>query len=143
MKKLYGMLLTLAVLLVPTTAFAQEVDPNDLGELINVAITAAKGGDWSLLISVVLMFLVYLATKVSFIKNWLPKAARPWVVAISGVVLAIAVTASTTGDWLSAAFNGLVTGAAATGLWELVGKKFLGGGAKDEPSDEEDVPVEE
>ena len=54
-----------------------------------------------------------------------PKAAKPWVAAVAGVLAAIATTVITTGDWLSAVLNGLVTGAAATGLWELIGKRFL------------------
>jgi hypothetical protein len=115
-----------------------QIDPNSLGDLVPALVEAVKGGNWSLVVSVALMLVVFALTKIPFVRDWLPKAAKPWVVAISGVVLAVATTAATTGDWWAAAFNGLVMGTAATGLWELVGKRLF---EKDEAVDE--PPAEE
>lgn len=121
-------LLALAILAVPSTALAQDVDPDSLGDLVPALVAAVQGGQWSLVVSLALMVLVFLATKIPFIKEWLPRAALPWVSAVSAVVMSVAVTAMTSGDWLAAVLNGLVTGAAASGFWSLVGKRVLGGG---------------
>jgi len=133
-------LFTLVALLVPVLAFAQDAAPEatevpaeDFGELVNMMITAAKGGEWSLFVAALIMVLVFLATKIKFIDNLLPASAKPWVAAVAGVLGAVATVAMTTGDWLQAVLSGLVTGAAASGLWELIGKRIL---KKDAPAEE-------
>ena len=138
-------LFTLVALLVPVLAFAQDVGPalepvphlapaEDFGELLNMLIEAAKGGEWSIFVAALIMVLVFLATKIKFIDNLLPAKAKPWVAAVAGVLGAVATVAMTTGDWLQAVLSGLVTGAAASGLWELIGKRFL---KKDAPATDE------
>jgi len=134
-------LFTLVALLVPVLAFAQDAAPEatevpaeDFGELVNMMITAAKGGEWSLFVAALIMVLVFLATKIKFIDNLLPASAKPWVAAVAGVLGAVATVAMTTGDWLQAVLSGLVTGAAASGLWELIGKRIL---KKDAPATDE------
>lgn len=123
-------------MLVPSLAFAQDVAPTapevDINELISMLVTAAKGGEWSLFVAALIMVLVFLTTKVKFIDNLLPNSAKPWVAAVAGMFAAVAMTFITTGSWLTAVFSGLGTGMAATGLWELVGKRFL----KKEPASE-------
>ena len=133
-------LFTLVALLVPVLAFAQDAAPEatevpaeDFGELVNMMISAAKGGEWSLFVAALIMVLVFLATKIKFIDNLLPASAKPWVAAVAGVLGAVATVAMTTGDWLQAVLSGLVTGAAASGLWELIGKRIL---KKDAPAEE-------
>lgn len=133
-------LFTLVALLVPVLAFAQDAAPEateapteDFGELLNMMIAAAKGGEWSLFVAALIMVLVFLATKIKFIDNLLPAKAKPWVAAVAGVLGAVATVAMTTGDWLQAVLSGLVTGAAASGLWELIGKRIL---KKDAPAEE-------
>lgn len=133
----------LAAMLVPTLAFAQDaaepaadVSMDELNQFIQMMITAAKGEEWSIFVAALIMVLVFLATKIKFVDNLLPKAARPWVAAVAGVLAAVATTVITTGDWLKAVLSGLVTGTAATGLWELVGKKLL---KKKEPAPEGDA----
>jgi len=134
-------LFTLVALLVPVLAFAQDAAPEatevpaeDFGELLNMLIEAAKGGEWSIFVAALIMVLVFLATKIKFIDNLLPAKAKPWVAAVAGVLGAVATVAMTTGDWLQAVLSGLVTGAAASGLWELIGKRFL---KKDAPATDE------
>ena len=133
-------LFTLVALLVPVLAFAQDAAPEatevpaeDFGELLNVLIEAGKGGEWSIFVAALIMVLVFLATKIKFIDNLLPAKAKPWVAAVAGVLGAVATVAMTTGDWLQAVLSGLVTGAAASGLWELIGKRIL---KKDAPAEE-------
>lgn len=104
--------------------FLQALGDNPL-ELVPAIIEAAKGGQWSLFASMLIMLLVFLMTKVEFIAKALPDAAKPWVAAAAGVLAAVGATAATTGNWGQAIMSGLVTGAAASGLWELVGKKLL------------------
>lgn len=134
-------LFTLVALLVPVLAFAQDAAPEateapteDFGELLNMLIEAAKGGEWSIFVAALIMVLVFLATKIKFIDNLLPAKAKPWVAAVAGVLGAVATVAMTTGDWLQAVLSGLVTGAAASGLWELIGKRIL---KKDAPATDE------
>lgn len=120
--------LALVALAIPAAAFAQEAGDASVDELtgfIEMMINAAKGGEWSIFVAALIMVLVFLATKIQFIDNILPKEAKPWVAAVAGVLAAVATTVITTGDWLTAILSGLVTGAAATGLWELIGKRFL------------------
>lgn len=123
MKKwLFGLFL----LAIPSVALAQEVpNPDDLGALVDGLVEAVKGSEWSVVVSLALMIAIFLLTKVPVVRDWLPAKARPWVAAIAGVVLAVVTTALTTGDWLTAALNGLTTGAAASGLWSLIGKRLL------------------
>lgn len=125
---MFRLMVMLFVLGMPLTALAQdasEAAPDGIEEMVQMLISAAKGGEWSVFASVLIMILVFLVTKVKFIKNWLPKEAKPWVAAVAGVLTSIAATVLSTGDWLQAILHGLVTGAAATGLWELIGKRFL------------------
>lgn len=126
-------LFALVALLVPALAFAQDAAPEaaeapateDLNELINLMISSAQGGEWSIFVAALIMVLVFLLTKIKFIDNLMPKAAKPWVAAVAGVLAAVATSVIATGDWLQAILSGLVTGAAATGLWELIGKRVL------------------
>jgi len=88
-------------------------------------IAAAKGGEWSLFVAALIMVLVFLLTKVKFIDNLLPSASKPWIAAVAGILAAVATTVITTGNWLTAVLAGFTTGAAASGLWELIGKRIL------------------
>lgn len=129
MKTIKTTIFTLVAMLVPTLAFAQDAAPAapeaDVSEFVQMMITAAKGGEWSLFVAALIMVLVFLMTKVKFIGDLLPSAAKPWVAAVAGMLTAVATTVITTGNWLTAALAGFTTGAAAAGLWSLIGKKIL------------------
>lgn len=119
-----------ALCLIPSVVFAAEeaaeaVPPEELGDLISQLIAAAQGGQWSVFVALLIMVLVFLATKIEFIDNLIPNNAKPWVATVAGVLAAIASAAFTSGNWLQAILGGLVTGAAASGLWELIGKKVF------------------
>lgn len=129
MKTIKTTIFTLVALLVPALALAQDAAPAapeaDISEFVQMMITAAKGGEWSLFVAALIMVLVFLATKVKFIDNLLPTAAKPWVAAVAGILAAVATTVITTGNWLNAILAGFTVGAAASGLWELIGKRIL------------------
>jgi uncharacterized membrane protein len=136
MKTIKTTIFTLVAMLVPALAFAQDAAPAapeaDISEFVQMMITAAKGGEWSLFVAALIMVLVFLTTKVKFIDNLIPNKAKPWIAAVAGILAAVATTVITTGNWLTAVLAGLTTGAAATGLWELIGKRFL---KKDAPAE--------
>jgi hypothetical protein len=128
LNKLSALFLSLVVLAVPSLAFAQTAGAppsDDLGGMVSLIVDAAKGGQWGVFASLAIMILVFLATKVPFVQDWLPSAARPWVAAGAGVLGAVAATVLTTGDWVQAILSGFLTGAAASGLWSLVGRHVL------------------
>jgi len=124
MKKL--ILALTMVSLTPAVAFAQVAEA-ELGGLINGIIEAVKGGNWQLAASTGIMLCVFLATKTSLLP-WVKGKHAQWWAAGTGIASAFAATWATSGDWKAAAMNGLVTGAAASGLWSLVGKHLLNKG---------------
>jgi hypothetical protein len=95
---------------------------------------AAKGGNWGLALAGILMLLVWVLRK--FVVKTLSPAAMPWVAAIAGVVGAVAANVQAGESWGTAVMSGLMTGAAASGLYSLVGKKFLGTSSASSESEE-------
>lgn len=125
---------TLGVLLMPTFAFAQDdaapAVPEGL-DALGPLIAAAQGGEWSLFASLLIMVLVWLATKAPLIKDWIKGEAKIWTAAVAGMLAAVA-TSVLVGDthdvagWISAVLQGLSVGLAAGGLWSLIGRKIAG-----------------
>tara|TARA_R100001244_G_scaffold36778_3_gene33655 strand:- start:8060 stop:8491 length:432 start_codon:yes stop_codon:yes gene_type:complete len=119
-----------ASVFVPLTVFAQEAPApavEDGLDLVTVLISAAQGGQWSLFASVLIMFLVWLATRAPVLKDLIKGEAKIWVAAVAGVLAAVAASAViNNGDWLKAIIEGLSVGLAAGGLWSIVGRKILG-----------------
>lgn len=141
LKTIKASFFALVAMTIPAMAFAQDaaeaapdVSGEDLNQFITMMIEAAKGGEWSIFVAALIMVLVFLATKIKFVDNLLPAAAKPWVAAVAGVLAAVATTVITTGDWVKALLSGLVTGTAATGLWELIGKRLLKKKPTEEPA---------
>lgn len=133
MRKLLASLSLLAIGLVPSLALAQDAAapmPEGL-ELLGPIIEAAQGGKWSLFTSLLIMILVWLATKAPLIKDWIKGEAKIWVAAVAGMLSAFATSVyvgHTEGavDWLAAVLEGLSVGLAAGGLWSLIGRKIAG-----------------
>jgi hypothetical protein len=98
--------------------------PTDFGGLFNVVVDAAKGGHWSIFASALVMLLVFLVEKMPFVSDKIKGEKKVWVAACCGVLMAVATTAFTTGDWVKAVFDGLSIGLSATGLFELVKRKI-------------------
>ena len=119
-----------ASVFVPLTVFAQDVPApsvDDGLDLITALISAAQGGQWSLFASVLIMLLVWLATRAPYLRDLIKGEAKIWVAAAAGMLAAIAASAIVhKGDWLKAILAGLSVGLAAGGLWSIVGRKILG-----------------
>jgi hypothetical protein len=93
------------------------------GELIN----AIQQKHWGLAVGLGLTLLVFGLRKVKVLAK-VPAKALPWVTAVLGVLGYVAAALMVDGaDLMDAAMGGLMTGAAAVGLWEMVLKNFLGG----------------
>lgn len=107
-------------------AVAASVPSDNPVALFNALLEAFKGGHWSIFASVLIMGIVYAVEKVPFVSGMLKGRRKVWVAAIAGVLMAVATTAFTTGDWVRAAFDGLAAGLTATGLFELVRRKASG-----------------
>ncbi len=119
----------MVVSLFPVLVFAQ-TPPEGL-DAVGSIVEAAKGGKWSLFASLVIMLLVWAATKAPVIKDWVKGEARIWVAASAGVLSAFAMAiyighSMGAVNWLSAILEGLSVGLAAGGLWSLVGRKLAG-----------------
>lgn len=119
-----------AALLTSGTVFAQGAEsatpPPDGLDLVSPMIEAAQGGHWSIFVSLIIMALVWLATKAPGVKDFVKGEASIWIASVAGILSAVAVSAYTTGDWLRGIFDGLATGLAAGGLLELVSRKVSG-----------------
>lgn len=108
----------------------QTVTPDGL-ELVPAIIEAAQGGKWSLLVSLSIMALVWLATKAPLLSDLIKGEAKVWTAAVAGMLAAVASTALTTGadslaGWLAAIGSGLGVGLSATGLYELIRRRIEG-----------------
>ena len=108
----------------------ETVAPEGL-ELVGPIIEAAQGGEWSLFVSLLIMVLVWAATKAPFLKDILKGRAKIWTAAIAGMLGAFATSVfvgHTEGavDWVAAIVQGLSMGLAAGGLWSLIGRKISG-----------------
>lgn len=130
MNKVLALIGTLGVFMMPALAFAQDASPEGLDALAPL-IEAAQGGEWSLFASLVIMLLVWLATKAPVIRDWITGEARIWTAAVAGMLAAFAASVyvgHTEGavNWLSAILEGLSVGLAAGGLWSLIGRRIGG-----------------
>lgn len=98
--------------------------PGTFVSAAQAAIEAAKGGHWSLFASAIIMALVLAVSQIPVIDNALKGKKKVWFSAVAGLLLAVATTAFTTGNWAQAAFDGLQVGLGATGIFELVRRKI-------------------
>ena len=102
-------------------------------EFVQSMIEAAKGGQWSIFVSLVIMLLVWGATKAPFLSKFIKGKAKIWTAAVAGLLAAFAtalfIDASDGNDaidWLRVASQGLSAGLAAGGLWSLLGRRIMG-----------------
>lgn len=98
--------------------------PEAANEIVQLLISAFKGGEWGIFASAIIMAVVWLATKAPGLSGLIKGKAKVWVAAVAGMLTAFAVTVITTdGDWGAAIASGLSVGLGATGLFELVRRK--------------------
>ena len=99
-------------------------DPEEIILLVEQLINAAKGGNWQLFVGLLLTLIVWILRKVNVLA-FLPDKAVPWVSAVIGMLGFMGVALASGLDLTTALIQGFLTGAAAVGLWELLGKHFL------------------
>lgn len=80
---------------------------------------AFKGGQWSIFASFCVMMLVFLVTK-SPLAAAIKGKHKVWIAAVAGMLMSVAMTVATTGNWANALMQGLNVGLGATGLFELL-----------------------
>lgn len=117
-------------------------DAGDVVAVVQAIIDAGKNGQWSLLVGGILMLLIFLMTQFKFMgataMSKLPKAAIPWVAAGVGILGSVAAELIA-GElvWYLAVPNGIMIGAGAVGLWELIGKHIKNKASGDAAPSEE------
>ena len=125
----------------PAAAPAEDLSPQEVVALGKTILDAAKGGNWGIVVASVLMLLLWVLRK--FVLKKIPSSYMPWVAAGTGVAGAVAANLQAGQPWMDAVMSGFMAGAAASGLYSLVGKKLLGGApaapAKEEEPAEEDA----
>jgi len=117
----------LIILLRVGFAAAQEALPTKLdtdpGSFAQDMYTAFTAKEWGIFVGCLIMFLVWFIRLFVLVK--LPSDWLPWVASGMGVLLSIGVDLTSKVPWWKAVLNGLLVGAAASGLWSQVGKKVL------------------
>lgn len=117
----------------PATATEPVVAPDpekDLGGFMSLMIDSFKNKNWGVFAGLLIMLLVWVTRK--FIPK-MPTNYLPWVSAAMGIVVSVATDLIAGGTWYYAIFNGLLIGAAASGMWSLVGKHVLVKKTAEEP----------
>lgn len=110
-----------------TVAPAPTPNPDDLGGILSAIVDAFKAKNWGILAGLVIMLVVW------GVKKFIPKIPTnylPWISAALGMLAAMATDLISGGTWYVVLFNGLLVGAAASGLWSLVGKQIFGAHAE-------------
>ena len=99
-------------------------DPEEAILLIEQLVKAAQAGQWQLFVGLLLTFIVWVLRKFNII-SFLPSKAVPWVAAAIGMLGYLGVSLASGLALLPAILQGLLVGAAAVGLWEMLGKHIL------------------
>jgi len=95
----------------------------DLGTQTELIVNAAHSREWGVVVGLVIMLLIWL---LGFVWTALPNAYLPTIAVCVGVAASVGADLAVGGVWWKAILSGLTTGTAATGLWELLGKKLFG-----------------
>lgn len=93
---------------------------------------AAKNGQWNVLGGLMVLLLVWLFNRMGLVKAVGAKAV-PWIALGTGALVAIALGMTHGAAFSDALKLGLLDGALAVGLWELLGKHFLPSGVSSPP----------
>ncbi len=113
------------VIVAPTTE-ADDITPTleDVPGLISVLVQSVKDKNYQLMVAMIVLLLVLavntLLLKFKILSDKARKLALPWIAAGTACLMVFASTLLAGGDWGTALLTGFATGAAATGLWELV-----------------------
>ena len=97
-------------------------------ETVDILLAAIDGGQWPIVVGVAIMAIVWLARHI--LGERLPATWAPLVASGLGLLSGVAALLCAGVEWPRALLLGLVSGAAASGWWSLLGRRFLplGGG---------------
>ena len=123
----------------PADAIAPVTEDSKLGTLIEKMVKAFNAKDWGIFAGLAIMIVIWGIKK--FIWKSLPVGALPWVSAGLGVAVAVATGLFAGLVWWKAILNGLTVGAAASGLWSMVGKRVFGENEPKAGADAEKAPA--
>lgn len=93
--------------------------------LAKLLIEAVKSKNWPLAAGILVMLALYAAERFGKVRQKVGKKLWPWVGAGFGIAASIAAGLMAGVDVMDAVVQGFIAGAAATGLWEMVGKHVL------------------
>ena len=88
-----------------------------------MAVTAARAGQWNILVGVALMILISLFNRLGMAAK-IGRKYVPWVTVILGVVGSVGYGLAAGELWYTALMNGLFAGTGAIALWEMIVKPF-------------------
>ncbi len=110
------------------------VTNEEAGEILALLLDAGQNGHWTALAGLLILLLVWVFNKLGLQDKIGPKAT-PWVALGTGVVVAIAISLAQGGELTDALKVGLLDGAVAVALWELIAKHLLTKKAEPESND--------
>ena len=97
-----------------------------LGDHVEAAVSAARSGEWALMVSAIIMLLLGAGRKFG-VMDKVPSSAVPWVSMVLGVIAVVGDTLASGGEiTMERVLAGVMAGAAASGLWGMLGKHILG-----------------
>jgi len=105
------------------TSELPKVDTNKPGSFLETIISAFKGGNWKLGVSLVIVLLTWLLNLL--FKGRIPAKLLPWIAMGAATVANFFFLWSTKTPWYTALFNGLSIGLAAAGGWSAILKYIL------------------
>ena len=134
MRRILWLCLVLLGSLVAGTVWAQAIAPapapdpavEQALELGKEVVKAARGGDWHLVMVSALMLTLWVGRKLMFMQR-IPKQYMPWMAIGLSTLTVVAANLQAGWGWWKSISGGLVTGLAASGFWELLGKYIFGG----------------
>ncbi len=96
----------------------------EAGELLGMLLDAGTNGHWTALAGLAILMLVWVFNRFGLQNKW-GKKATPWIALGTGVLVAVAISLAQGGEIMDALKVGLLDGAVAVALWELVAKHLL------------------
>mgnify|MGYP006995586283 CR=1 FL=1 len=93
--------------------------------LVKLLIDAAKSKNWPLFAGLFVMLFLYVAERFGKLRQRVGSKLWPWFGAGIGIAASIAAGLVANIPWQEACLQGFIAGAAATGLWEMLGKHIL------------------
>ena len=130
---MFSLILVSALSMAPEGAVNMSLDPPPQPEintpaeafdLATLAVNAFRKKKYGVFTGILLMLMVFGLRRTKMAAR-LPKEYAPWIACGLGILFSIGTVLAADRPPLTAITHGFVLGAAATGLWEMVGKYLL------------------